>query len=104
MPKTDGGPRFPAPRFREATRILGMRPAIDRPHDPEDNGPQESFHGKWSGESLSLWLRVSESFSETRATRERSIPACYENRPHSPPGNRMPIECRKKKKMDAPEA
>ena len=56
MPKTEGGPRFPVPRFREATRILGMRPVIDRPHDPEDNGPQESFHGTWSGESVLPYL------------------------------------------------
>lgn len=44
--KTDGGSQFIAHRIREETRILGMRLETNRPHSPEDNGLQESFHGK----------------------------------------------------------
>jgi putative transposase len=99
--KTDGGPQFIAHRFREKTRILGMNLETNRPHSPEDNGLQESFHGKLKADYL--WLRESESFAETRATLERSITDYNGSRPHSSLGYLTPIEYRKKK-MEEQEA
>ncbi len=99
--KTDGGPQFIAHRFREGTRILGMRLETNRPYSPEDNGLQESFHGKLKADYL--WLRESESYAETQATLERSIADYNGNRPHSSLGYLTPTEYRRKK-MEEQEA
>jgi putative transposase len=93
--KTDGGPQFVAHRFREEARRLGMHLETNRPHSPEENGLQESFHGKLKADYL--WVRESESYSETRTTLERSIADYNGNRPHSSLGYQTPTEYGRKK-------
>ena len=41
---TDNGPRYILHEFRNAMKLLGIRPEYIQTHNPEDNGNFESFH------------------------------------------------------------
>ena len=97
--KTDGGPQFVARRFVEGMKLLGIEQEVNRPYSPEDNGLQESFHGKLKMEYP--WVRETETYLETRGTLEKAIPHYNECRPHSSLGYQTPRAFYAQKMMEA---